>query len=85
MGVANERDKLVKSVARYIAGLKPKRGIYSYYFGRYRNAVIDKVIKLRDGIKGLKCPFCGRVFRRRGSLVTHIIYVHYHDVLSLFD
>jgi len=36
MGVANERDKLVKSVARYIAGLKPKRGTYSYYFGRYR-------------------------------------------------
>jgi len=24
-------------------------------------------------------------FRRRGSLVTHIIYVHYHDVLNLFD
>jgi len=84
LGVANERDKLVKSVARYIAGLKPKRG-YSYYFGRYRNAVIGKVIELRNGVKGLKCPFCGKVFRRRGSLVTHIIYVHYHDVLNLFD
>lgn len=76
-----EADKLVQSVARFLAGLKPKYG-KSYYFEKFRHAdVLHKVMELKAKVKGFRCPFCGRTFKRSSSFITHIIMVHYHEVL----
>ena len=75
-----EADKLVQSVARFLAGLKPKRG-RSYYFEKFRHAE-HKVVELKARAKGFRCPFCGRTFKRSSPFITHIIMVHYHEILT---
>lgn len=76
-----EADKLVYSVARFLAGLKPKNG-RAYYFEKFRTKALNKVIELKTRAQGLRCPFCGRTFRRPPAFITHIITIHYNEVLT---
>jgi len=68
-----ERDKLVHSVARFIAGLK------SRYFTKYKRYCV-RVYGLF--IDGKTCPFCGKRFIRKSGLVSHIVRSHYDDVID---
>jgi uncharacterized C2H2 Zn-finger protein len=77
-----EADNLVHSIARFIAGLSPKWGNQRYFERRRRSLVISKIIALKERAKGLQCPFCGRKFRRACSFVSHLVTVHYHDILE---
>jgi hypothetical protein len=74
-----EADKIVRSVARFLAGLKPKYGS-AYYFDKH-TSVVNKILTLKASIKGYECPFCRRKFRRVSSFVTHLVTIHYHDIL----
>jgi uncharacterized C2H2 Zn-finger protein len=85
MAHAFEHDKLVKSIARFLSGFGPEYGSM-YYFeksSRIRFKVYAFFASVRDRLYGLQCPFCGKRFRRRSSLVTHLIKIHYHDILSI--
>jgi len=85
MAHAFERDKIVKSIARFLSGFGPEYGS-SYYFeksSRVRFKVYSFFVSVRDRLRGLECPFCGKRFRRRSSLVTHLIKVHYYDILYI--
>jgi len=75
-----EADKLVYSVARFLAGLKPKRG-KAYYFEKFRSK-LSKVIELKTKMQKLQCPFCRRTYRRPSTFITHIITVHYNEILA---
>jgi hypothetical protein len=81
-----EADKLVYSVARFLAGLKPKRG-RTYYFEKFRSK-LSKVIELKTKMQKLQypfciqCPFCRRTYRRSSTFITHIITVHYNEILA---
>jgi len=48
-----EADKLVYSVARFLAGLKPKRG-KAYYFEKFKTKALHKVIELKTRTQGLR-------------------------------
>jgi len=78
-----ERDKLVKSFARWLANLPPEYSSKRYYFEKYRNAakVVEKLKQFRGT---LICPFCGRKFNKVSGYVTHIISAHLHDIEELF-
>jgi hypothetical protein len=78
-----ERDKLVKSIVRFLLGFKPEYGS-CYYFerSRIRSKVYRFVAAAKAMVSGLQCPFCGKRVSRRSSLATHLIKVHYHDILS---
>ena len=85
MAIMHERDKIVESVVRFLLGFSPKYGI-SYYFEKSstaRERVINFVARVRSKVYGLQCPFCGKRFRRKSALATHLIKVHYHDILSI--
>ena len=85
MALMQDRDKLVKSIARFLSGFGPEYG-NMYYFEkskRVRFKVYSFFASVRDRLYGLQCPFCGKRFRRRSSLVTHLIKIHYHDLLSI--
>ena len=77
-----ECDKLVKSVARFLAGFRPKHGRV-YYFEKHRCK--ERIYRFfgRSVAGSKQCPFCHKRFRRRAAMVTHIISVHYHDVLHI--
>lgn len=79
-----ECDKLVKSVARFLAGFKPENGRI-YYFEKHRCK--ERIYKFFDSVRSVagskQCPFCSKRFRRRAAMVTHIISIHYHDVLRI--
>jgi hypothetical protein len=75
LAILCEREKLVKSIARFIAGLKSK------YFTKYK--IRSKVFFLF--IDGKTCPFCGKVFSRKSGLVSHIIRKHSDDVLEIVE
>jgi hypothetical protein len=79
-----ENDKIVKSIVRFLLGIKPKYGS-SYYFekSRARSRVYRFVDSVKAKISGLQCPFCGKRFRRRSALATHLIKIHYHDILAI--
>jgi hypothetical protein len=84
MAQMGECDKLVKSVARFLAGFRPKSGrVYYFEKHRCRHKVYDFVSSVGGLVSSVRCPFCGRGFRRRAAMVTHIISIHYHDVALL--
>jgi hypothetical protein len=81
MAIAKEREALVRSVARFLAGLKPKRAVIGFYcFERYSSRVIDRVHELKRLVVGLTCPFCRRRFKRSSGFVYHIVKMHSLDV-----
>jgi hypothetical protein len=79
-----ECDKLVRSVARFLAGFRPVHGSI-YYFEKHRCR--DRVYRFFTSVRGVvgsgQCPFCGKKFVRRAAMVAHIISIHYHDVLHV--
>jgi len=82
MAIAKEREALVLSVARFLAGLKPKRAATarSYRFERYGSEVVARVYELKRLVDGLTCPFCHKRFRRSSGFVYHIVRMHRLDV-----
>jgi len=68
-----EREKLVHSVARLIAGLE------TFYYRKYKK--FYKRIE-RLFVDGKSCPFCSRIFKKKSGLVTHIVRYHYDDVID---
>jgi hypothetical protein len=82
MAIAKEREALVRSVARFLAGLKPKRAANPgfYCFERYGRKVIERVYELKRIVVGLTCPFCRRRFKRSSGFVYHIVKMHRLDV-----
>jgi hypothetical protein len=87
MAILQERDKIVKSVVRFLLGFRPRYGS-AYYFeksSRIRFNVYRFAASVRSKVYDLQCPFCGKKFRRRSSLATHLIKVHYHDILLVLS
>ncbi len=80
---AKDKGKLLRSIARWLAGLSPVFG-RRHYFEKYTNA--DCVIRKLGMYKGLNvCPFCGKKFRRVSALVAHIMKYHADDVEDLVE
>jgi hypothetical protein len=75
LAILYEREKLVKSIARFIAGLKSK------YFTKYK--IRSKVFSLF--IDGRTCPFCFKVFVKKSGLVSHIIRRHSDDIIEIIE
>jgi hypothetical protein len=82
---AKDRDFLVKSIVRFLAGFGPEYGSV-YYFEKCKSVrfrVYSFFASVKDRLYGLECPFCNKRFRRRCTLALHLIRVHYHDILSV--
>ncbi|RLG88687.1 MAG: hypothetical protein DRO15_02285 [Thermoprotei archaeon] len=83
MVITRERDasRIVSSIARWIAGLKPAFGS-KFYFEKYG---VSKCIKSKlSSFKGRKfCPFCNKEFKRISSFIAHLIRVHTKDIENL--
>jgi len=78
-----DRSKILRSIARWLAGLKPVFG-KKHYFERY--AIAMCVTRVLGGYRGSRrCPFCGKLFKRTSSLVTHIIRFHSVDIEELLE
>ena len=79
-----ECDRIVKSVARFLAGFRPEHGrIYYFEKHRCRDRIYKFFVSVRSRVVSKQCPFCGKKFVRRAAMVTHIISIHYHDVLHV--
>lgn len=78
-----DRDKVIKSIARWLAGLRPSFG-NKHYFEKYSSAkkAIEKLIPYR----GLRiCPFCGKKFLRSPAFVSHLVKSHMCEIENLLD
>ena len=83
MIVTKQRDasRIVSSIARWIAGLRPAFGS-KFYFEKYGVATCVKS-KLNN-FRGKKfCPFCNKEFKRISSFIAHLIRVHTKDIENL--
>jgi hypothetical protein len=86
MALMQERDKIVKSIVRFLLGFKPEYGsVYYFEKSRIRSKVYSFVAAAKAKVSGLQCPFCGKRFRRRAALATHLFIVHYYDILSAVE
>jgi hypothetical protein len=75
--------KAVASFIRWLAGLKPKNG-RRYYFERY--SIPKEVLEQLEPFRASgTCPFCGKTFRCATGFVSHIIRVHYSEVVELLQ
>lgn len=80
---ARDRDKVIKSVARWLAGLRPSFGD-KHYFEKYSSA--RKAIEKLDAYRGLRvCPFCRKKFLRAPALVSHLLKNHVYEIEKLID
>jgi len=80
---SRDKSKILRSIARWLAGLKPVFG-KKHYFERY--AVSLCITRLLGDYRGGKvCPFCGKKFKRTSSLVTHILKYHGDDIEELLE
>lgn len=70
---AVEIDKAVGSLARFIAGLPPRRGSTHFFLRHASPESLPRLLNLRSG---KRCPFCGREFRRASGFVYHLLRVH---------
>ena len=68
---SRDRGKFLRSIARWLAGLKPVFG-KRHYFEKYSTAKC--VMRKLGAFRGLNtCPFCGKIFNRVATLVSHIL------------
>ena len=81
MGTAYEKSKILYSIARYIAGLRPKSRS-RYYFERYSYREKLKQIIHTDA---KTCPFCKKKFLNKGPLVEHLLRYHVTEILYIID
>ncbi|MCI4436660.1 MAG: hypothetical protein JHC33_07635 [Ignisphaera sp.] len=80
---SRDRDKVLRSLARWLAGLEPLFGS-NHYFERYSTA--KKAIEKLAPYRGLLvCPFCKKRFLRASAFVTHLIKVHAEELTALID
>ncbi len=83
MIITKERDtsRIVSSIARWVAGLKPAFGD-KFYFEKYS---VAKCIKSKlSNFRGRKfCPFCHKEFKRISSFIAHLMRVHARDIENL--
>jgi len=78
---SKDLDKLVHSVIRWLAGLKPKYGRV-HYFMRY--AIRDNIERdLKPSNDGKTCTLCGRTFPNRAALAAHLVQSHRNQILSI--
>ncbi len=78
-----DRDKVLKSIARWLAGLSPTSG-YRYYFEKYSSA--SRVIERLKPYRGLRiCPFCGKNFLRPSAFVLHLLKNHSNELEELLE
>jgi len=76
-------DKVVSSIARWLAGLPPMWSEEEYYFERYK--VAKEIIEQLKPFRGTRvCPFCKRQFKKVSGFVTHIISKHWYDIEEMF-
>jgi len=84
-----EKDKLIRSMARYIAGTKRRYNKYlnSYWKKVSNSKVVEMILMdLRTKFQLYKqCPFCGSKFVRTGSFVTHLLRKHYNDLELILE
>jgi len=74
-------DKIAESIARWISGLKPRYGRYSYYFQRfYIDEEVKKNFRQSDG---RTCTICGKSFKNRRTLAVHILQAHKHYIIEI--
>jgi hypothetical protein len=90
MALRSEKEKLVRSIARFLAGFKPRSRVYGYresvhYFLKYRMPVVKKVLELKEKTDGKTCPFCKARFKKSATLVHHLIAIHSKDILSYVE
>jgi hypothetical protein len=80
---SRDRDKVLRSLARWLAGLEPLFGS-NHYFERYSTA--KKVVESLSPYRGLLiCPFCKKRFLRASAFVTHIVKLHALELEELID
>lgn len=78
-----DRDKVIKSIARWLAGLRPSFGD-KHYFEKYSSA--KKAIEVLTRYRGLRvCPFCKKKFLRSSALVSHLVKNHTYELEELID
>ncbi|MEM1525608.1 MAG: hypothetical protein QW775_07765 [Ignisphaera sp.] len=78
-----DRDKVVKSIARWLAGLKPSFGD-KHYFEKYSSA--KRAAEKLNPYRGLRiCPFCKKRFLRSPAFVSHLMKNHMYDLEKLID
>lgn len=90
MALRCEKENLVRSIARFLAGFKPLSRVYGYkdsvyYFLKYRMSVVRRVLELKEKTDGKTCPFCKARFRKSAALVQHLISIHSRDILSYVE
>jgi hypothetical protein len=81
MGTTYEKSKILYSITRYIAGLKPKSRS-RYYFEKYSYREKLKQVIPKDT---KTCPFCKKIFLNKGSLVKHLLRYHVTEILYIID
>jgi len=78
-----DRGKVLHSIARWLAGLKPEFGD-RHYFERFSvsRCVMTKLERYRgSGV----CPFCGKKFKRLTSMVVHVVKAHGYELEDLLE
>ncbi|MDK6028958.1 hypothetical protein QPL79_06240 [Ignisphaera sp. 4213-co] len=80
---SRDRDKVLRSIARWLAGLEPLFGS-NHYFEKYSTA--KRAIEKLSPYRGLLiCPFCKKRLLRASAFVTHILKVHGKELEELVD
>ena len=77
--MASGAERVVRSFARWLAGLDPKYGsTHTWLRSRARRCLAQL-----DRAPPNTCPLCGARFRRPNTLVHHIIKVHGAELREL--
>jgi len=73
-------EKMVHSIARWLACLDPKWGP-RHYFKKYDIHRVEA--ELMPYLCTLQCPFCGERFTRPSGFITHVERRHWDDIVDL--
>jgi hypothetical protein len=81
--LGREKDKVVSSFARWLAGLPPMWSDKEYYFERYK--VAKEIMRQLAKFRGTRiCPFCKKRCKKISGFVTHIISKHWYEIEEMF-